>query len=178
MYKKIIFLFILLLNFTSCKQKKEFEKYDKNGNPIVYNEEEYFKIWTKDKNIKVTIIDTFCINQKKRALKDIQKDDLIYFRPDFLEYNILSNKLKKYGIKTKGFHRSCLRFGEFEPYCYQDEMYNEICKRFGENFLDSLTQEAKKEFVIKNPKQRYIEDGIDLREKYLKEIKSKNIPNK
>jgi hypothetical protein len=46
-------------------------------------------------------------------------------------------------------------------------MYKEINKRFGKNFIDSLSEVSKKEFVIENPDIEYIEDGVDLRKKYL-----------
>lgn len=57
-----------------------------------------------------------------------------------------------------------MRSGGFEPYCYQYEIYREINRKFGEGFIDSLSEAAKKEFVLENPEMEYIEDGIDLRE--------------
>ena len=47
-------------------------------------------------------------------------------------------------------------------------MWKEIDEKFGEKFIDSLSEIAKKEFVIENPNVEYMEDGIDLREKYKK----------
>lgn len=155
----------LVLN--SCNEKVESNKYDKNGNLIVYNQEVYAKMWFKNRNLKVTVIDTFCINQKKRAIQDIKKGKLIYFGSDILEFKKLTLLLEKYGIQTKDFSRSCVRLGGFQPYCYQDEMRKEIDKRYGENFIDSLSEVAKKQYIMENPHLKYMEDGKDLREKYL-----------
>jgi hypothetical protein len=66
---KIFLIFILSLILNSCKQKVQLEKYDKNGNLIVYSQEVYTNMWIKNKKLKVTVIDTFCINQKVKAKK-------------------------------------------------------------------------------------------------------------
>lgn len=167
----MIFLSIIVL--ISCNNKKnvekkiELKKYDKNGKLIVYNVEEYLKLKIKNKKLDVTIIDTFCINQKKRAHNDIKKGRLIYFRPNYLEFNNISKLLLKYGIETKECVFGCLNPGGFKPFCYQEEMHKEIQKKFGTNFIDSITEIAKKEYVLENPNVEYIEDGKDLREKYL-----------
>ena len=163
---KIVMMLVLSLFFNSCKQQELLEKHDKNGNLIVYNEQVYAEMWTKNRNLKVTVIDTFCINQKSKAISDIKKGRLIYFGDNNKVFEKLSNKLSKYGIESKEFLRRDVRIGGFEPYCYQDEMYKEINKRFGKNFIDSLSEVAKKEFVIENPDIEYIEDGVDLRKKY------------
>ncbi|TDP60943.1 hypothetical protein BC748_0545 [Flavobacterium dankookense] len=54
----------------------------------------------------------------------------------------------------------------FEPYCYQNEMYRAILKKYGDNFIDLTFENAKKEFVKENPKTELTEDGIKLSEKY------------
>ena len=159
---------IIALSFflNSCKKQHSLEKHDKNGTLIVYNEQVYAQMWTKNRNLKVTVIDTFCINQKDRAIKDIKKGKLVYFGYNNYEFKILSEILSKYGIDSKESLRRGVRLGGFEPYCYQDEMFKEINKRFGKNFIDSLSEIAKKEFVKENSNIEYIEDGIDLRKKY------------
>ncbi|MEN2415238.1 hypothetical protein [Flavobacterium mesophilum] len=162
--------FCSIFLLSSCNEKKELDKYDKNGKLIVYSEEVYFNMLMKNKKLDVTIIDTFCINQKAKAIKDIKKGELIYFGSHSYE-KILSKMLSQYGIKYKDHLGHCTRLGSFEPYCYQIEMWKEIDKRYGENFIDSLSQIAKKQFVLENPDVPYIEDGIDLREKYKKESK-------
>lgn len=160
----IIIISTFLLN--SCQQKPELEKFDKNGKAIVYSEDVYIKMWGKNRNLDVTIIDTFCINQKSRAIKDIKNGKLIYFGYRPYTFKKLSKMLSKFGIETKEHLGRCIRMGGFEPYCYQKEMWKEIDRKYGKNFIDSLSEIAKKEFVLENPDVEYIENGIDLREKY------------
>lgn len=168
----IIFLAIFALN--SCNQKNSGEKnvklkkYDENGKLIVYNEQEYTKMWIKNKKLNVTVIDTFCINQKAKAIKDIKNGKLIYFGFHPREFQKMTKVLRKFGIETKEHLGSCSRIGGFEPYCYQEEMQKEIDRKFGENFIDSLYTLAQKEYVLENPNIEYFSDGVDLREKYLK----------
>jgi hypothetical protein len=166
---KILITFFVTFIINSCVKKtenEEFPKFDKNGQLIVYNANVYAELWMKNRNLKVTMIDTFCINQTKRATNDIKNGKLIYSINKSFEFEILKKKLLKYGIETKEFYGTCIRWGSFEPYCYQNEMWKEIDKKFGEKFIDSLSEIAKKEFVLENPNVGYMEDGIDLREKY------------
>ncbi|MFY7733358.1 MAG: hypothetical protein ACOVSR_07715 [Bacteroidia bacterium] len=163
---KISITFLLLFLLFSCDKNVELEKFDKDGNLIVYSEEVYTKMWIKNRNLKVTVIDTFCINQTAKAHKDIEKGTLIYFGFHPYEFEKLKKMLSKYGIETKEHLRRCTRIGGFEPYCYQNVMRNEIDRKYGKNFIDSITEIAKREFVQENPDIEYIEDGIDLRKKY------------
>jgi hypothetical protein len=171
---KVVIIFLAIFISTSCNQKDngerkvELKKYEENGKLIVYSEEEYAKMWTKNRKLSVIVIDTFCINQKYRAIKDIKNGKLIYFGFHPREFKKLTKMLSKYGIETKEYLGSCIRVGVFEPDCYQKEMWNEIDKRYGENFVDSLFKIAQKEYILENPNLEYMEDGIDLREKYLK----------
>ncbi len=172
---KILLLFIFFFTQLSCTKKtdtEKFPKYDKNGNLIVYNIEEYSKLWFKNRKLKVTVIDTFCINQKEKAIKDIKNGKLIYFGFHPYEFPKMTKILSKYGIQTKEHLGGCLGMGGFEPFCYQEEMYKEINRKYGENFIDSIFKIAQREFVIENPNVEYMEDGIDLREKYRLENKN------
>ena len=172
---KLLIAFLMTIVLNSCGNKtetKKLTKFDKNGKLIVYSEEVYEKMWMKNRNLKVTIIDTFCINQKYKAIKDIKNGKLIYFGYHPREFKKLTKMLSKYGIETKEYLGSCIRMGDFEPDCYQKEMWEEIDKRYGENFIDSIFKIAQKEYIFENPNVEYIEDGIDLREKY--KVKSKN----
>jgi len=174
---KIIVLFLVVFSLSSCSNKTETEtlaKFDKNGNPIVYNEQVYMKMWVKDRNLKVTVIDTFCSNQKAKAINDIKKGKLIYFGFHPREFKKMSEILSDYGIETKEHLGRDVRMGGFEPFCYQHEMYKEINRKYGENFIDSIYRVAQKEYVLENPTVEYMEDGKDLREKYLSEKKSFN----
>jgi hypothetical protein len=169
-----IIVVVFLIVFTSCNKKAEPEelpKFDKNGNPIVYSEQVYMHMWTKDRNLKVTVIDTFCINQKAKAIEDIKKGKLIYFGFHPSEFEKMTKILSGYGIETKEHLARDIRMGGFEPYCYQNEMYKEINRKYGENFIDSIFRVAQKEYILENPTVEYIEDGKDLRDKYLSKKK-------
>lgn len=159
---KIVVLFTLLF---SCKENKiEYFNY----NRVVYNQDDYLDLWMKDKTIKVEIIDTFCENQTKKAIRDIANNQLTYYDTyGYYEHEELRELLKKYDIETKRYNRNCVRVASFNLYCYQDLMKNEIEKRYGDTFLDSLWKIAEKNFVLKYPDSLYIKDGRDIREKYL-----------
>ena len=161
-----LIIFIMTFILSSCNKKIELEKFDKDGKLIVYSQKVYTEISLKNQHLKVTVIDTFCINQKSRAIKDIKNGKLIYFGFGNYEFKKLSKKLSKYGIETKEHIASCIRIGSFKPYCYEDEMLSEIHRKYGENFIDSICEVAKKEFVVENPDIEYIENGNDLRNKY------------
>lgn len=165
---KALLILTLVLFLNSCHKKENLEKFDENGNLIVYNEQVYAEMWTKNRNLKVTVIDTFCINEKARAIRDIKSGKLVYFGDNSLGFSKLSQKLKLYGIESKVFVGRGVRLGGFEPYCYKSEMYQEINRKFGKKFIDSLSEASKKEFVLENPHIEYIENGIDLRKKYLR----------
>ncbi|MFZ0599455.1 MAG: hypothetical protein WAM46_20880, partial [Flavobacterium sp.] len=132
---RIVIVFLIIFVMNSCVQKEKLEKYDKNGKLIVYSKEVYINMWMKNKKLDVTVIDTFCINQKAKAIKDIKRGKLIYFGFRPYEFKILSKMLNKYGIESKEYLGSCIRFGDFKPDCYQNAMWEEISKRYGENFI-------------------------------------------
>lgn len=171
--KKLLILFLAALALSSCDNKKaepkELAKFDKNGNPIIYSEEVYMQMWKKNKKLKVTVIDTFCINQKKRATEDIKKGKLVYYGFHPYEFDKMTRILKGYGIETESSLGRCIRIGGFEPYCYENEMYKEINRKYGEHFIDSIFRVAQKEYILEHPDEEYFEDGKDLREKYLSE---------
>jgi hypothetical protein len=173
--KKLLIVTILSLILNSCDKKTETEKlakFDKNGKIIVYSEEVYTKMWMENRNLNVTVIDTFCKNQKSKALKEIENGKLVYFGFHPREFPMMTKILGQFGIETKEHLGRSVRMGEFDPYCYQDEIYNEIIRKFGGNFIDSIFKVAQKEFIIENPNIEYIEDGIDLRKKTLEEKNS------
>lgn len=171
--KKNLILALLSLCFFACnpskstEKKEELKKYDENGKLIVYSQEVYAKMWTKNRNLDVTVIDTFCMNQTERAIRDIKNGKLIYFGFHPREFEKLTKMLRQHGIEIKKFTGTDVRLGDFEPYCYENEMTEEISRKFGENFIDSLFKIAQKEYIIENPNEEYIYDGVDLRAKYL-----------
>ena len=107
------------------------------------------------------------MNQTERAIRDIKNGKLIYFGFHPREFEKLTKMLRQHGIEIKKFTGTDVRLGGFEPYCYENEMTEEISRKFGENFIDSLFKIAQKEYIIENPNEEYIYDGVDLRAKYL-----------
>lgn len=143
-------------------------KIDADEVKIVYNESEYEKLWMKNKNVQVKIIDTFCINQTIRAKNDIKKDKITFFCSSvWYEYNEMKELLQKFKIEIAEYDGSCIRLATFKPDCYQNIMHEEIAITYGENFIDSLWQIAEEKFVRKYPDSVYIKDGKDVRLKYL-----------
>lgn len=169
--RRLFLLFSLQFIFLSCEEKikSQFPKYDSNGTQIVYNEEEYSKLLIKNNNIKVITVDTFCNNSTKRVKSDIKKGKLVFFNSsDLILTRHISDLLKKYGIETRTYARSCIRLNGFNPYCYQELMNEEVVKKYGPKFIDSIKELAKRNYIVENPDKAYFENGKDIREKYLK----------
>lgn len=165
-FMKIFTLIIIsfILSFTSCIRKKEEDKIK-----TVYNLNKYMELYAKGKdsikNIKT--LDTFCINQTKRAKIDIKNNKLIYFMSEAeCEFVGMKKHLKKLNIDVKNYDHYCVIMGGFRRNCYEIQMWKEIDNRLGEKFIDSLKIIAEKEFIIDNPDSLYIKDGIDIRNKY------------
>ena len=174
---KIIFLFFFLI--ISCNLSKEKQLKNKItdkifteqtvGKDTIYNLIIAENIWRKNDTLKAVIIDTACLMQRKRAIKDIENGQLCYYN-SFIHYEApqMIELLNKYHIEFQDFFAGC--FGPppgFSQYCYEEEMHKEIYNKYGENFIDSLWLIAEKQFVIKYPDSIYIKDGLDIREKYL-----------
>ena len=118
---------------------------------------------------KLTVIDTVCINGRKRAKLEIKNNQLTYSISSSDAYGTeLSELLKKHNInlKRRGFTDIAPPEG-FENYCYENLMLEEIINKFGNKFLDSITSVAEKNYVLKNPNEPYIKDGRDLRNIYI-----------
>ncbi|CAD0004585.1 hypothetical protein [Flavobacterium chungangense] len=75
--------------------------------------------------------------------------------------------MKKYNLETKSVVPGCLRPGRFDPFCYQNEMNEEVYRRFGDVFIDSILEVSRTIYINNHPKEEYFEDGLDLRGKYL-----------
>ena len=146
----------------SCKNDKSIK---------VYSWEEYEKAKSKNPKTEIIVVDTICPSETKRAQKDIQKDSLVYYSQGYTPEvtNELKILLRPYHIYPQYRVTSCILPPKgFSDNCYGKAMNKEISKRFGENWIDSLEIEALKAYVIKNPDKPYIENGIDVRTKYLK----------
>ena len=155
----IILIFTFFISISSCNRDKPLK---------IYSQIDYYK--NKDTNI--IIIDTFCINQKKKALNDIKKGKLTYFlmQPPYLFFG--SNKemeglLAKYDIGIDSTLTTCLRPPKgFSFYCYENIMEKEIKKRYGENFIDSLRNIAEINYIHKHPNKIYNFEDCDTISRY------------
>ena len=167
---KVLFVFILVCISISCVNKiDEFPKVNSKGNKIYYNVEDYVKNsgFPKRKS-NFIIVDTSCVSQKMKALSDIKNGKLIFFTDSKREIAITKGIFKKLNIETKKSQSSCLRPGRFEPFCYQEEMQEEIIRRFGQQFIDSIIDVSRRTYINAHPNQAYFEEGVDLRAKYLR----------
>jgi predicted kinase len=152
---------LLLFCLFSCKNDESIK---------VYSWKEYNEALVKHSREEILVIDTICEWEKKLAEKQIQKDSIVFYSyhytPEVIEE--LKILLKPYNIFPKFHVSSCIVAPEgFTEHCYEKRMNEEIIKRFGENWIDSLERKALRNYVIKNPDKPYIENGIDMRTKFL-----------
>lgn len=157
------FLIIITIIFFSCKKSDESIK--------VYSWKEYIEAESKTPKKKIIVVDTICPYEIERAKKDIQKNKLVYYSYNYPEevVNELSILLKPFNITARKATNSCIAPPNgFKENCYQNLMYETIEKKYSRKWIDSIEKVALKNYVIKNPDKPYIENGIDLRTKYLK----------
>lgn len=149
----------------SCNRKKDSKVKDK-APVIVYSIEEYFEKAPKNKN--VVIVDTMCTYETQRAITDINRDVLsihrtfLYWKnyfPKYPDMKLLGRHLAKYNIAVdtsfSDYNSGCSPVKGFERLCYQTKMKNEIEKRYGHHFLDSLCRVVDKEYVVNHPNDLY-----------------------
>ena len=157
------FVIIISLLLFGCKKSDD--------SITVYSWEEYIEAESKTPNKKIIVVDTICPSEIKRAEKDILKNKLVYYCRNSTDgvTKELNSITKKFNITTVYKLSSCIPPpAGFTEYCYESLMIKEIKKRHGKNWIDSLKIVALKSYVIKHPNEPYIENGIDLRTKYLK----------
>ncbi|WP_412464416.1 hypothetical protein [Flavobacterium mekongense] len=157
---RLFSLFTLIL-LTSCQ---------KNDAVKVYSVEEYYKVKKENPKVEIIISDTVCEFQIKKAKKDIENDSLVFdsyhYTPEVVEE--LKVLLKPFKIYPRYANSSSISpIAGFKNQCYQETIRNELSSRFNKTWIDSMERVALKNYIIKNPTKPYIENGIDLREKYL-----------
>ena len=133
MRKYIVFILLLII---SCKPNNEKPKFPKSN--LSYEE------WD----------DSVCNAESKKAYADIKKVILIYaYRMGKVEMfdsnKELDTLLAKYHIKTDTILHTCLTPFEKQN-CYHLRMYEEIQRKHGKNFIDSLRQIAEMKFMKNN----------------------------
>ncbi|AOW19375.1 hypothetical protein [Urechidicola croceus] len=165
---KLKFIFIAFL-FTACIQKKEPIPNIQSDTITVYDEETYMKLLAKNNDLKIKVIDTNCINDRKRAKSDIEKGKLYYFHSNsWYEWTEMAKLISEFNIELISYEFGCIAPPEgFESNCYEKLMNTEIHNRIGMKKIDSLWKIAERNFVLKYPDSLYMKDGIDVRTKYL-----------
>lgn len=164
---------ILLFLFISCNNanEKANDIADKSKTANAYSWEEYENIKSKNPNQNINVIDTICPFETKKAKADIANGNLVYYCGNYPEVVVkeLEILMLPYHIKAQYTSYSCIPPPKgFTENCYGQLMYDEIEKRYGEKWIDSLERLAVKNYVIKHPNQPYDENGIDLRTKFIK----------
>ncbi|MBA6157371.1 hypothetical protein H3Z83_12710 [Tenacibaculum sp. S7007] len=169
-YQILIFSFFI---FNSCKKENRTDnQIAENGNRIVYNQETWYELWKKDKNVEVVVIDTTCINQRKRARNDIEKGKMTYFyyMGMFKMYRSnteMTELLSEHNIGIDSTLTTCFApVPGFEYYCYEKEMQSAINKKYGKDFIDSLRLQAEKTYVSKHPNKIYKFEDCDTIARY------------
>lgn len=151
-------LLILLSLVLSCKKDTTKDTINKNPGKLEI-------LSQKDFDDKVEIIDTFCIAETKRAEEDIKNGRLVLSVDNFHVLHGLSlhdknksiiKELAKYKVlldTTPHFH-TCIRHRAdnfFDTECYNKFMKQEIEKKYGENFINSVIAIVQQNHITSFP---------------------------
>lgn len=157
---KIIY-YILLFGFISCGKSTSKNQGSKEQNFELDAENKYW--------------DSICRIETKNAEIDIKQNKLTYFHYFGMVVKYRSNEemnmlLSKYNISIDSANYYCTVPGELQN-CYAHKMEQEIDKRFGKNFIDSLRNVAEKLYVKNNPNKIY-EFGNAIQYLYIQIVKA------
>jgi len=161
---KISVIVFITLTFSCC-----IENINNEDVLIVYDEEEYMKLVGGNDNLKIKVVDTHCINGRKRAQEDLKKGNLKFYDSEF-DYGFSEKQrfLSNHGVKLESFYFPDVLYNDkFEYGCYQKEMMEGVALRMGVKYIDSILIEAERSFAQKNPDSAFQRDGEDIRKKYL-----------
>ena len=157
---KIILL--VAFPFLICCNKKQEQKDTAKTNDSIfaYNQSE-----TKKE-------DTVCLNEEKRAEKDIKNEKLVYFYFRGKTKMFRSNKemktlLSAYNIEMDSALVYCIpNLNGFKRNCYASKMRIAIEKKYGNEFINSLRNLAEIQFVINNPNLVFSYSECDTLSRY------------
>lgn len=168
--KYLAFIF-LSLSLISCNKKidvKNNKENNWNDSIIIYSEDDIYKI----ERGMIKVIDTACINEEKRAKADIKNGKVVYCFFNGMTEMYRSNKemkelLLKYNIQIDSALTSCFPPAKgFRRNCYISIMMEEIIKRHGKSFIDSIRAQAEKKYVLNHPKTIYRFEECDTISRY------------
>ena len=156
---KIIYS-IIILTLISCGKSTSQSQVKRNQNP-----KEKVELDVENK-----YWDSICKIETKNAEKDIKQNKLTYFHyfGMVIQYrsNVEMNKLlSNYNIGIDSASYYCTVSGELQN-CYAHKMRQEIDKRYGKNFIDSLRTIAEKQYVKNNPNKIYDFEECDTISRY------------
>lgn len=114
--------------------------------------------------------DSACQVETKKAKEDIRKNKLVFFHyfgmvKQYKGNNEMNELLKKYNIEIDSALTYCTVPSSLQN-CYAKVMSEEIDKRFGTQFIDSLRNAAEIEYVKKNPDKIYRFEECDWISRY------------
>ncbi|KQT16019.1 hypothetical protein ASG31_13660 [Chryseobacterium sp. Leaf404] len=129
--------------------------------------EEENKYWT-----------SLCEKETKKAQNDIQNNELTYVNISWNRNNKeFYNLLKENNIKVDSALHYCMAPSELQ-HCYATLMENEISKRFGHKFIDSLRLLAQKQYVKNNPNRIFTFMECDYISRYPNDNNKKELSKK
>jgi hypothetical protein len=157
---KVILLITICFLF-SCNKKYDQNEIEKSIDSIkVHNQNQ-----TKKE-------DTVCLNEEKRAEKDIQSGKLVYFYFRGKTKMYRSNKemktlLSAYKIEIDSALLFCIPdLNGFERNCYASKMGIAIEKKYGNEFINTLRNLAEIQFVLNNPNIVFKFEECDTTSRY------------
>lgn len=157
---KIIYS-IIILTLISCGKSTSQNQPKRNQTP----KEEIVELDVENK-----YWDSICKIETKNAENDIKQNKLTYFHYFGMVVQYRSNEemnklLSNYNIGTGTASYYCTVPGELQN-CYAHKMRQEIDKRYGKNFIDSLRIIAEKQYVKNNLNKVYAFEECDTISRY------------
>ncbi|KGO87328.1 hypothetical protein Q765_06590 [Flavobacterium rivuli WB 3.3-2 = DSM 21788] len=147
----LLLISIITILLSSCDKKKDVKPETKVSDSVIsYNLYDYENALKHAKASKkrLIVVDTACINAKKRAVKDIKNGKLIYYfyhgnMNTMCEVEKVKELFLKKGIQVDYAYGSstCIPLigGEkFNDLCYEETMNAEFEKRHNKIFIDSM----------------------------------------
>jgi len=152
---KIIYS-VIFLTLISCGKSASQNKTSKEEKVELETENKYW--------------DSICKIETKNAEKDIKQNKLTYFHYFGMVVQYRSNEemdklLSNYNIGTDSAFYYCTVPGKFQN-CYAHKMRQEIDKRYGKKFVDSLRIIAEKQYVKNNVNMVFAFEECDTISRY------------
>lgn len=147
----LIFLFLISCGKSTSQNKSQIK------NSVEFDVEN--KYW-----------DSLCKIETKNAEKDIKQNKITYFHYFGMVVQYRSNEemnklLSSYNIKIDSASYYCTVPSKLQN-CYAHKMQQEIDRRYGKNFIDSLRTIAEKQYVKNNPNKIYEFEECDTLSRY------------